>query len=286
MKLSARDFQHLNGATPLNLPLRRDLQWDFSAVDLQFVSDDILVSYLWAATSIYAPVTERFFIAVLRPLIEGVVEPNLRQDMEGMLAQEAMHAAAHAKLNRALAERGLPVQAVDGAIEEMLAWISDNCTQAEMIGLVAAGEQMFYSLARVYLADPSIGASMAPAVRRLLEYHLLEEVEHAAVSQDVFRYFCQDDYVLRVRTSLMLIALIANLIMKIMTIFVQQGPYPIGSANWIEFWRYALIKPGLFRLMAGHIAYFVSPLRDPRPALAHHSLAGRLAIGGCVSAPD
>ena len=245
--------------TPFELPIRRGLRWDFEDIELKFVSDDILVNYLWAAFSIGAPGIERFFIAALRPLADQVADAKLRQDMENMLTQEAMHAATHAKFNRALAKKGLPIQHADAHIEAMLAWISANCTQMEMVGMVAAGEHLLYSFATMFLADDSVGAAMSPGARRLFDYHMLEEAEHGAVSHDIFRYFCGDNYLHRVRTALIALNCVRKLLLTTVSILIADGDERITWRNWLRFWSYSLVRPGLFRHMAVRLAQYLNP---------------------------
>jgi predicted metal-dependent hydrolase len=263
MRLSGRDFGGAISTTPYPLPIRRDLKWDFSDIEFRFVDDDILVSYAWAALSILTPATERFFVTALRPLISSVDNAKLRQDMEDMLTQEAMHAAAHARFNRALARKGYPVDRAEPHVEAMLTWISDNCSQMDMVAMVAFGEHLFHSLARTFLGDTSIGAAMAPGFRRLLEYHMLEEVEHAAVAQDVLKYFlCGDDYVHRARISAMAMQQVMSALTGIMNELVVHGPEGITWKNRARFSSYALAEPGVLRLTGCRIAAYVRPDYD------------------------
>lgn len=254
-----RQIRQTVSQTPFDLPVRRDLRWDFGDVEKRFMAGDLLVNYLWASFSLGAPAIERFFIVALRPLSERVEDPKLRQDMEGLIAQEAMHAAAHGKFNRALAESGLSVRCADAHIDEILKWVSANCSQMDMVGIVAAGEHMLYSFASLYLTDETIGAAMSPPARRLFEYHMLEEAEHGAVSHDIFRYFCGDKYWHRVKTAFMAARIVHQLLSKTMTILIEDNPEKIGWRNWIHFWTYALVRPGLDRLMAWRLIGYLNP---------------------------
>ena len=245
--------------TPFELPIRRDLRWDFSGVDARFVADDVLVNHLWTAFSLGAPGIERFFIAALRPLANRIADAKLRRDMDSMLAQEAMHAATHAKFNRELLTKGVSIERATAHIDGIVAWISSNFDAMDMVGMVAAGEHMLYSFAVLYLADASIGASMSPQARRLFEYHMLEEAEHGAVSHDIFRHFCSGSYWHRVRTAFIAARAINRLLLGTMRILIEDGPDKITWRNWLRFWRYGLARPGLFRIMAVRLLQYLSP---------------------------
>jgi predicted metal-dependent hydrolase len=245
--------------TQFALPIRRDLRWDFSGVNARFVADDILVNHLWTAFSLGAPGIERFFISALRPLAHRINDLKLKQDMDGMLAQEAMHAATHAKFNRELMSKGVSIQRATSHIDEIVAWISTSFTAMDMVGMVAAGEHMLYSFAVLYLADESIGASMSPEAQRLFEYHMLEEAEHGAVSHDIFRYFCNDSYLHRVRTAIIAVRAINRLLLGTVRILIEDGSDNITWRNWLRFWAYGLVRPGLFRIMAVRLLQYLSP---------------------------
>jgi hypothetical protein len=245
--------------TPFDLPIRRDLRWDFTDVELKFVSDDILVNYLWTALSLGAPGIERFFITALHPLADQIVDVKLRQDMENMLAQEALHAATHAKFNRALAAKGVSIRRANEHVDEVVKWISSSFSQMDMVGMVAAGEHLLYSFAAIYLTDEAIGASMSRPAERLFDYHMLEESEHGAVSHDIFRYFCRDSYLHRVRTAFVAVQGVSRLLLGTMRVLIEDGPETITWRNWLRFWNYGLVRPGLFRLMAFRLIQYLSP---------------------------
>ncbi|WP_414729999.1 hypothetical protein, partial [Zhongshania aliphaticivorans] len=57
--------------TPFDIPVRRDLEWDFSQVERQFVEGDIFLSYLYAAFSCGATPIESFFIKSLKPTLDS-----------------------------------------------------------------------------------------------------------------------------------------------------------------------------------------------------------------------
>ena len=259
MNVSTPALNQTMSQTPFDLPIRRDLRWDFSGVNARFVADDILVNYLWTALSLGAPGIEKFFISALRPLASQIDDAKLRLDMDGMIAQEAMHAATHAKFNRELAAKGVSIRRATAHVDDIVAWISDGFDAMDMVGMVAAGEHMLYSFAVLYLADERIGASMSPEARRLFEYHMLEEAEHGAVSHDIFRYFCHDRYFHRVRTAFIAARAINRLLLGTIRILIEDGSDKVTWRNWLRFWRYGLMRPGLFRIMAVRLMQYLSP---------------------------
>jgi uncharacterized protein len=245
--------------TPFHLPIREDLAWDFSRVPRRIVEGDILVNYLWMGMSLGAPGIERFFIKALRPLAGQIDDDKLREDMDRMIVQEGMHSAAHAEFNKHLASLGIDVPRVYAEIDELLDWVADNNTVLDMTGMVSAGEHMLYSFAVVFLNNAEIRASISPEARRLFEYHLLEEAEHGAVSHDIYRYFCGDNYWHRVKTAMRASRAVTRLISRTITTLAEEGGEKITWRNWLALMRYGFLKPGLFRLMIARFLQYLSP---------------------------
>lgn len=262
MRLSARDFGQTFSQTPIELPIRRDLRWDFDDVETNFVAENMLITSVWATFSVGAPATERFFVSALRPLIDRVADAKLRGDMDGMLMQEAMHAAAHAKFNRALAAKGLSIQRAEAYVDDLLTRTANASDPMEMVGMLAAGEHVMSTIAKIYLSDPSIGAAMSPSARQLLDYHMLEEVEHGSVGHDVFKYFHDDDYLQRARTGLKFLVLNLHCFMAAFLILATGRSHRITLRDWARFWEYGLIRPRLFRRILTGVAEYFMPFHN------------------------
>ncbi len=245
--------------TPFDIPVRRDVKWDFSDVDKKIMQDDPLINYLWMAISLGAPGIEKFFIQALSPLNDEIKDEKLREDMANMIAQEALHSATHAKFNRALEEAGQNISNSYAEIERTVEWVGKNHTQLEMVGMVSAGEHMLYSFAMIYMKDERIRASMTPATRRLFDYHLMEEAEHGAVSHDIYKYFCGTGYWFRVKTAFQAIRLVRRLLGNQLQILIEAGDEKITWRNWARLLSYGFGRPGLFRLMLWNLLEYISP---------------------------
>lgn len=247
--------------TPFDIPVRRDVRWDFSDVDsIKILDDDILVNYLWLTMSLGAPAIEKFFIMALSPLSKDIKDDQkMREDMENMIAQEALHSATHAKFNRALEAAGVDIRGAYAEVDKVVEWVAENYTKEEMVGMVAAGEHMLYSFAVIYMKDPSIRAAMTPAARRLFDYHLMEEAEHGAVSHDMFRYFCGDSYWMRLKTAFYAVKLVRRLLSTQIKALMDANEEPITWRNKMRFMSYCFGKPGLLRLMGMRLLEYISP---------------------------
>ncbi|TJY58389.1 metal-dependent hydrolase [Sinimarinibacterium sp. CAU 1509] len=245
--------------TPYDINVRADLKWDFSKVGKQFVDGDPLISCLWAAFSIGAPVIERFFIKALKPTVDTIVgDEKLIDDVRCMIAQEVHHSAAHIVFNKHLESLGFDVKAVTKQMEATVQVMTRDMTPIDMLGIVAAGEHALYSFAQVFIRSNQVRKTMHPQVERLFLYHMLEEAEHGAVSHDQYRYFAGNDYFHRLRTASRARHLFSLLTDAVSTLSGQLD-VEITAKNWIALHRYLWGNPGLFRLMIGNLAGYLAP---------------------------
>lgn len=176
--------------TPIKLAARK-VAFDFSDVPAVHQRGNAYLSHFWNALSIMAPTTERAAIRVLRNARKKVSDPKLVEDIDAFLAQEGLHTREHRRLNKRLAELGYDpreaVAAADRAVDVYL----DQVDQPSAIALIIAGEHIIYALCRVLLNEDALDG-MHPEVRRLLEWHALEEMEHQSVAHDVYVHLYGD----------------------------------------------------------------------------------------------
>ena len=87
----------------------------------------------------------------------------------------------------------------------------------------------------------------------------LLRIELGAVSHDIFRYFCGNNYLHRVRTALIALGCVRRLLLTTMNILIEDGSRPVTWRNWVHLMAYGLVRPGLFRLMAFRLLQYLSP---------------------------
>jgi predicted metal-dependent hydrolase len=174
--------------TPFDIPVRHDVTFDFGATTAHHCAGNPVTSHLWNALSLLAPHTEAFLIRAMKQARESVSDPELRAQVDAFLAQEALHTRHHNRLNIRLGELGYDVDSAGTAIASGLRELTDKSSPRSALALVIAGEYVIYAISRAVLEEPALLEGAAPEVRRLLEWHALEEMEHQSVACDVYRH--------------------------------------------------------------------------------------------------
>lgn len=149
-----------------------------------WLGGDIVATAVFNALSLTFPDGERMFMDAVRaykPKLSG----KLLEDANNFIAQEAIHTREHVSLNKIMDGGHYP-------LEKIRAHIKANCELAEKLGpmtQLAATitlEHFTALLGDALLRDPSVLAGAPEDVRRLWQWHAVEETEHKAVAFDVF----------------------------------------------------------------------------------------------------
>jgi predicted metal-dependent hydrolase len=167
-----------SSTTPFQIPVRHDVTFDFGATPAHHFAGSPRTSHLWNAVSILAPQTEAFLIRAIKRARDEVQDDVLRQQVDALLTQEALHTRHPKALNTRLAELGYALQRASHAAERSLRRLTDRDDVRSALALVIGGEYAIYMLARAVLEDPALLAPTTPEVRRLLVWHALEKMEH------------------------------------------------------------------------------------------------------------
>tara|TARA_R110001592_G_scaffold258996_4_gene522825 strand:- start:4501 stop:5367 length:867 start_codon:yes stop_codon:yes gene_type:complete len=246
--------------TPFDIPIRRDLRWDFSEVPAEFVKGgNPLISYLWAALSAGATPIESFFIKALLPTLETIeADEKLLKDVRDMIAQEALHSSVHNKLNKRLESQGYNIKAVQENFGEVLSKMTNGLDAVGMLGVVAAGEHSLYSFAKIWFQCPEMRNDMHEQAARVFHWHFLEEAEHGAVSHDQYRYFAHNNYWHRLKTAFRA-RYVFSMLTDAMDIMAEGFGYKPTLKDRLGLFYYKWFKPGLFRQMAFRMMEYLSP---------------------------
>ena len=167
----------------------RKVDFDFSDVPEKWLST-IEASHFMNALSVTIPVTERFVIENLRKSLNRVENPQLREELLGVIKQEGMHARFHKKVNRFLSEGGFTRIPLLERIQSFgFDWVQKLMPQSFVDSIPAAMEHFTANISKSVLKDHSLwfdeGADNDAV--RFLKWHALEELEHQAVCFDLYK---------------------------------------------------------------------------------------------------
>lgn len=155
-----------------------------------------------AATSLFVvfsaifPAGERFFVESLRNLRSEVKNDQLQQHIKGFIGQEAMHAREHERFNQCLRNMGFNVDTPERYINHALNILRMLPPQQQLACTVAM-EHFTAQLATQWLSHDLLAALSDQQTLTIWQWHALEELEHKAVSFDVYQQVCNDPLINR-----------------------------------------------------------------------------------------
>lgn len=253
-----------SSTTPFQIPVRRDIAFDFSGTPAHHFVRNRLASQLWNALSLVAPQTEAFLIRAMKRANEKVSDPALRQQIHAFLAQEALHTRQHNALNARLAELGYDVERAGTVAENVLRELSDRTSLQRALALVIAGEYAIYAISRTVLEEPAVLMGTTSEVRRLMEWHALEEMEHQSVACDVYRHLFGEGLrhrLLHIGALVKACRVLIKAIRKIQGVLMEDEPDPTREELRAHAF-YMLVSPGLiWRVLAKLPRFFTLGFR-------------------------
>jgi hypothetical protein len=149
-----------------------------------WLGGDIIATAVFNALSLTFPDGERMFMDAVRNY-KNLLTGQLLEDANAFIAQEAIHTREHVSLNKIMDGGHYP-------LERIRAHIKNDCDIAEKMGpMTQLAATISLEHFTAMLGDFILGGAQliegAPAdVKRLWQWHALEETEHKAVAFDVF----------------------------------------------------------------------------------------------------
>jgi len=138
------------------------------------------------AVNLLFPAGERFFIRSVRHYLDRV-SPERKAEVIGFFGQESRHADAHEKLFDTLREQGYDIDSILERYEHLAyEYIEKASPHALRLAVTVALEHFTAILAEDALTTDELSHA-DPEIRRLLERHAVEELEHKAVAFDVLK---------------------------------------------------------------------------------------------------
>jgi predicted metal-dependent hydrolase len=236
-------------STPVDIPVRTDLEFDFAEVPAVHTADNPLISHLWNALSMLAPTFEKAAIKVLRQALKGVTAPALERDVDAFIRQEALHSRHHSALNSHLGRMGADVAAFKVVGQNAWDEAMDGLSPKRQLATIVAAEHLIHELSVVCLSTPGALAGMHPEVRRLISWHLAEEIEHQSVASDVYRHLYGDgprDWAIHAAALWSARGVFLTYAGRIQSTLLSVGPAPTAEQR-SAYRRYLWSTPGVLR---------------------------------------
>ena len=152
----------------------------------RWLGGDAYRSQFFNALSMTFPIGEQMFIDSLRAVPdERLEDPVLRADIKDFVGQEATHRHVHIQYNAELERQGLAF-----VTEQRILWRVARVARLDVrsrVAITCAFEHYTAMLADGILRHPEWIDDAEPALRRLWEWHAVEELEHKGVAFEVYR---------------------------------------------------------------------------------------------------
>lgn len=145
-------------------------------------------SHMVNGASLTMPYLEPFLNRTMREALEKIDDPDLREDMDGFVRQEAQHYTNHRRYNEMLKASGYPELAdVEATFEADYAALEQRSLEWRL-AYSAGFETMTMGITEWLITDrESLFHGADPTVTSLVLWHMVEETEHKSVAYDVFQ---------------------------------------------------------------------------------------------------
>jgi uncharacterized protein len=263
MSVPEEDMMTYQTITPADLAIPlRDLRFSQKVSNRArwWHSGDPVPTAFFNALSCTFPAGEKFFMDSVRFYRRNVGEP-LRTQIQGFVAQEAVHSREHHAFNALAADSGYSVETLEGRTKRILDRARRR-TQIEQLAATCALEHFTAILAHYLLSTDSRDMDGAPVeAARLWSWHAMEEIEHKAVAFDTFMEVTKDwsrfrRYVLRTRAMFLATLILFYTVGANMRSLYKQDKLR-GPGIWMRTLHFLLFKPGpLARIFPNYLSYY------------------------------
>ncbi len=176
----------------------RKMNFPFQQMKAKYWFDDnsLLTTY-FAALSATFPPGEQNFIDSVRHYRGQIKDKTLLEQIRGFIGQEGHHSQQHKIANKKLDELGLHASRIEAHLKSDIEKLGKKLTPEQQLASTVCMEHITAILAEYALTHPHMTEPMHPAVRELIMWHAVEEIEHKAVAFDVYQQCVGDDKLLR-----------------------------------------------------------------------------------------
>ena len=173
-------------ATPSDLVIEpRDVRFlRDSGTNRWWIKDDPIASAWFIALSATFPRGEAMFIEAVKAHRDGA-PPKLEAEIRAFVKQEINHTREHIVFNRAAAEAGYDLAAIDQRLEQVMGMIRERPQIVNLAATIAL-EHYTAMMAHEFLANPQHFAKADPVVAAMWRWHAIEEIEHKGVAFDTY----------------------------------------------------------------------------------------------------
>ena len=144
-----------------------------------------LKTHFFNAMSITFPKGETMFVDIVKVYSQHITDPRIKENCVEFVKQEYWHTFAHKQFNRWISNQGLPVNSIEEHLDKKIQLIRKS-PKVVWLGFTAGIEHVTTVLATHVLTYPGFIEKMHPHFKELWLWHSKEEVEHQAVTLEIW----------------------------------------------------------------------------------------------------
>ncbi len=168
-----------------SIPVRK-MGFDFSNVPKDYMNGSLAESHFFDGLNLLFPEGERFFMRAVRNGLNKINDPVLKQQARGFFGQETQHAIEHEKFFDVLEQNGYEFRPKLEKMNNFIIKMRDILPHSLSLSITAGAEHLTAVLGATALDDEGVENSH-PAMRDLIQWHAIEEIEHKAIAFDVYK---------------------------------------------------------------------------------------------------
>ena len=226
-----------------------------------WMGGDPVATAFYNALSVTFPQGESFFIESVRQFRDDA-PPALKEQITAFVKQEVLHTREHVAFNRQVAQAGYDTRRMEERVRQRID-ISRARHPLAQLAVTMALEHLTAILAHALLADPRHLVDAPPEVRRLWQWHAMEEIEHKGVAYDTFMHATRGlsrfkRWSIRARVMLLVTwHFTEGRTRDIADLFEQDGIR--NWKSWARLLHFLLVRPGIARKIAAEWLAFFRP---------------------------
>lgn len=247
----------MNNTHEPNIPKPRQVRIPFKEKIQRFWYEGLIFpSIILNGFTIYVPIIERFMLRQVRPLIQDIQNPLLKERVDAFVLQEVVHAREHEKSLEYLHDTKFKTQWIYAFLEFVIDVLIENLTKfgklifGKYFGLaaVAGAEHWTTVTAEINLNNKWIQKIEGNPMLWLFAWHGAEEIEHKSVVFDMLKER-NDSYFLRIFAyiSVSILFLLINIFTAIGMIIQLKPKEIINPSFWAGSVYYLLIQPAVIQ---------------------------------------
>lgn len=210
--------------------------------------------------TMFGPAFEKFIVDATREAIPLIRDPDVVEEADLFLRQEAQHSAAHVKHFNALVRRWPGLQETMDAVNDSFAHLTATKPLAWRLGYVAALEATFTPYFKVFLDhEDKVLAPGDERVASLFIWHFCEEMEHRTSAIRIYRAV-HDSYLYRLKAAAGVVRHVGAMLAVVSDGFQRHVPAEDGGGYG------RLLPKGLFPNAIRDVVRATSELTDSRQA--------------------